>query len=338
MARDLETKEDAAKRDDNRRRVDEKFVRQLDWNLLYVFFVVGEERGVTKAATKLGITQPAVSNAIKRLERHVDKELLDRSQSGFSLTEAGDLLHVECCQIYSNVSSLPNALAINDTEVTGQIRLAVLTHVDCPIFDQTMSEFHSTYPRVSFEIWVATSGRVIDRVANNSATAGICLLEENSRNLEVEHLYRERFALFCGKDHRLAGRADLQLADLEGEDFVSFPTDRAAGPLRAFSQLREKHGVGGSLVGVSSNLEEVKRMIIAGLGIGPLPVHVVRGDVNADELWMLDIPDSMRDSDIFLVLNPKARLNRAETLFIEALRKKIAVTPLNQRTYPNNDV
>jgi DNA-binding transcriptional LysR family regulator len=74
-------------------------------------------------------------------------------------------------------------------------------------------------------------------------------------------------------------------------------------------------------------------MIQCGLGIGPMPVHVVNRDVENGLLWRLPPYKAPPAVDIYLVVNPRKRLSRAEAIFIDALRASIQATPIQQRTY-----
>ena len=70
----------------------ERFSRELDWNLLRTFLVVVQEGGITSAATRLCLTQPAVSLALKRLEQHLGRQLIQRGGGRFRVTEAGEIV------------------------------------------------------------------------------------------------------------------------------------------------------------------------------------------------------------------------------------------------------
>ena len=74
-------------------------------------------------------------------------------------------------------------------------------------------------------------------------------------------------------------------------------------------------------------------MIVAGLGIGPLPLHVARRDVADGLLWRLPPYDAPPEIDIFLLVNPEKTLNRAEAALISGLQALIAETPLAERIY-----
>ena len=178
-----------------------------------------------------------------------------------------------------------------------------------------------------------TSREAIAAVTARSASLAICLVKERNPKLEYRRLYREFFGLFCGPHHPLFGRKDLMRADLAGHASVSFETDRLHDVLRPVTLMRAEADLGDRIVGTSSHLEEVRRMIIAGLGIGPLPVHVAQRDVATGQLWQLPPYDKMPEIDVHVVWNPRAKLNRAEEAMLGELLERIENTPIEQRTY-----
>ena len=312
------------------------FLRHLDWNLLYVFFVVVSEKGVSAAAHKLSLTQPAVSNCVRRLEEQIDKNLIDRTQHRFTLTTSGKLFFEECKEIYGTVSRLSMTLKDVTERVSGLVKLAMLTHVRCPILDSVIHDFHKLHPESQFEITINTSSEVIEHVNRKEATIGIGFMQEAEKNIYSEILYKEQFKLYCGSSHRLFNCPNIEHEDLENENFVSFPTDRPNGGLSVFSRLRSSYGMKGKIVAKSSYLEEVQRLIAAGIGIGPLPVHVVQQSVDQGKLRSIDLPSLMPIMDVHVMINTQTKMNRAESIFVDMLFKRIEQTLMIDRTYPLN--
>lgn len=120
-------------------------------------------------------------------------------------------------------------------------------------------------------------------------------------------------------------------SDLREEDFVSFTSDQIDGALSPLALFRAREGFAGRVVGASANLEEVRRMIVCGLGIGPLPEHIAARDVADGELWELPPYDGVAPVNIHLVWNPQTKFNRAEAAFLETLRKTVRDLPVEKR-------
>lgn len=309
----------------------------LNWNLLRTFMVIVQEGSVTAAAARLNRKQPTISNALGQLEKQLDKHLIERRPGRFRVTSAGERLYRECLEIYGNIARIPTLIRDIEDEVHGQVRISMASHVVCPLFDSVMSEFHARHPNATFHVSIATSGDVVQQVLEKTASFGICLVHEHHPRLTYQQMYREYFGFFCGPGHPLFGRRDLAMDDLQNESLVSFNTDQLSGQLRPVALLRVQQNVGRRITAISPHLEEVRRMIVNGLGIGPLPIHVVQRDVEDGVLWRLPPYEDPPAIDIYLVWNPRTTLNRAEHEFLTILRSRIESTPEEERNFlPGN--
>ncbi len=311
----------------------QRFPWNLDWNLLRTFMVVVEQRGISKAADFLGLKQPTISAALKRLEDHTGQTLVIRKPNEFSITRAGQVLYTECAKIFGTVSQLPSLLDHAEGELRGHLSISTTSHVICPHFDDFLNRFAQTHPNVTYSFAVSESNEVQTIVAQNRASFGLCLLAQMPENLDTLILYREFFAFYCGARHRLFEAAHITPKDLEGEAFVAFQTEAEGGPLEAMSRLRARLGLANTWRGVSSSLNEIRRMIMANVGIGALPVHVAAPDVSAGHLRQLPPYEDLPMVDIFLISNPARRMSDVESTFLSALEAELATIDLADRTY-----
>lgn len=316
----------------------ERLVRELDWNLLRTFIAIVQERGITAAADRLLLKQPSVSNALKRLETSLGKRLIDRGPSHFRVTDAGSALYREALEIHGSIARLAVEIRDIDDEIRGHVNIWAASHVVFPPLDETLGEFSHRHKLVTFDLTVATSADVQAGVLEKKASFGICLVHRKHPDLSYDHLFRAHFSFFCGPGHRLFGRRDLRVGDLDGERSVAFDTDNLQDALRPVAILRTHLNLDDTIRATSSSLEEVKRLIVAGVGIGPLPIHAVKRDIEDGLLWQLPPYDAPPAIDIYMVTNPAARLNRAEKGFIEMLSEKTSVLPLAARNYPQGPV
>lgn len=312
---------------------EQRFPWNLDWNLLRTFMVVVDQGGITKAANYLGVKQPTISSALKRMEETVGQNLIDRRPSYFSVTEAGHILYRECSSVFGAVSQIPGLLTDANSRVSGHISIVMTSHVVSSHLDQTLQAFNNTHPDATYSISVAESSEVLNRVHQNRATMGICLVRDQDPSLNFQVLFREFFGLFCGPGHRLFGKQKIKLVELQGESSVSFQTDAESGPLSSVTHLREQALLKPELKGISANLPEVRRMIIAGIGIGALPVHVAQKDVDLGNLWRLPPYSKTPAVDIFCVTNPMRSMNPAERVLVKSITELTSTVPLEERTY-----
>ncbi|KUP93280.1 LysR family transcriptional regulator [Tritonibacter horizontis] len=305
----------------------------MNWNLLRTFVVLAESPSITVAAERLRLKQPTVSVALKNLEDRLGQRLIDRSPGRFELTEAGRLLYREAVNINGSILRLATLMREVTPQISGHVRIAVASHVVCPPFDEVIADFYAAHPQASLSIDVITSTDVVAAVTAKRASFGIALVRAQDPALDYVPMYREAFGLFCGPRHPLFGRSDLTLDDLQGHSAVVFDTDRLQDALQDVTLLRARAALAPEVKGVSENLEEVRRMIMAGLGIGPLPKHVVARDLRDGLLWQVPPFEDLPEVDVFLISNPATARNRAEDKLLAALMEKLAATPFKERTY-----
>ena len=311
----------------------QRFPWNLDWNLLRTFMVIVEQQGVTKAAEFLGLKQPTISSALRRLEEATGHRLVERGPHRFTVTAAGRTLYSECATIFGAVSQLPELMEAEEEELSGHVTIVLASHVVSPHFDRVLEEFHAQHSKVTYSMVVADSSDVVSQVRQNRASMGICLLNKIPAELEARILFREYFGLYCGPRHRLFGKPKIEIFDLEGESSVSFYTEIEGGPLDAVSGLRHRARLAPGLKGLSANLPEVRRMIIANIGIGALPVHVAERDVSLGQLRQLPPYSKLPAVNIYLLTNPRRSLSPPEAALLQLCNRMIDETDLRARTY-----
>lgn len=313
---------------------EQRFPWHLDWNLLRTFMVVVDEGGITPAAHFLGLKQPTISAALKRLEDMTGRRLVNRSPKHFSITPWGQVLYEEASAIFGAVAQLPDLMDGLEDEVSGKVSIAIASHVVCPFLDAALERFNQRYPRVSYTISTMDSTEVVAQIRQKRVSLGICLLRKRPEGgLLTRVLFREFFGLFCGPSHRLYGRSDIDIGELRDEDIVTFQTDELDGPLWGVAQMRRRLGMRSEPKGLSSNLPEVRRMIVANIGIGALPIYVARRDQQAGTLWQVPPYKALPAVDIHLVTNERRSMNRAEKALLQMLNSEMDAVPLAQRTY-----
>ena len=295
----------------------DNFARNLDWNLLHSFMVVAQEKSMTKAASVLHKTQPAVSQAIKRLEYSAGIPLMVRRKSGLVLTPAGALLFEQVRSIYATISRMPVDFEQAPKAITGKIIIHTIDQVLIPEIDLAVSAFFQKYPGIDLEVVIATTDAIVRAVELGACTLGITdgVIPENLRSRK---LLQESFGLYCGSNHRLAGCRDLTDHDLRTEPFIGFTADVLGGKhMGDVTAYRAKASIGQHVRGQSSFVNEVRRMIELGLGIGFLPVHLVQPNVENGTLWQLPPFEDLPTTSVFLVTNPDIQRPQAEQLFLK---------------------
>jgi DNA-binding transcriptional LysR family regulator len=304
---------------------------RLDWNLLRTYLVIMQERNLSRAAARLYVTQPAVSQALKRLEDALGRKLIQRLGAHFEPTQAGIDVYRIASDIYGNLSRLETELDDTTEDITGSLRLLSVSRIDSAAYDEFLADFHRAYPRIELQIEVMRASDIIASLMQETATAGLSLCRGPVDKLERHCFLRQRYAFFCGQHHRLFGRTELTMNDLLAENFVSFMSDQIGDSLSPLTVFRDQRGFTGRIVASSQSLDEVRRLIFAGYGIGCLPEHIVRDDLARERLWRLPPEEGLVDVDVYLLWHRERKMNAAERTFLDSMLRWMQRTALAER-------
>lgn len=298
---------------------------RLDWNLLRTFLVIAREQSVSRAAARLHITQPAVSHALRRLEEQLGRKLVQRNGPRIEITPAGEEVRELAEEIYGSISRLADdqrdPLAAVRLDITGHVRLITVSGVAFPLYDEFLAQFHRRYPGIDFDVQVLRSADIVSALLQRTATAALALTRHTGKRIEHQVFMPERYALYCGKHHPLFGRSGLTTADLLNENFVSFAADQIGDSLSALTWFRDKHGFAGRVVATSASVNEVRRLIYAGFGIGCLPEHVARDEVERGRMMRLPPDEGVADVDVLLLWVGDQKFRAAEQVFLDETRE-----------------
>ncbi|KOF52867.1 MULTISPECIES: LysR family transcriptional regulator [unclassified Achromobacter] len=304
---------------------------RLDWNLLRTFMFVVQERGVSRAAEALHLSQPAVSQALKRLEDAVGGVLLHRRSGEFRLTGLGEEIYRLAREMYGMVARIDEAAAREEDEVAGTLRLLVMSKIQSAAYDDFLSQFHRRYPKVEFYVDVMQSAAILDALSKRVPGLGLCLCRKAIDSLERRLFLRHRYVLVCGRHHPLFSRRNVRVEDLLDQNFVCFASDQLGDTLSPLTIFRDQQGFTGRIVGTSPYVEEIRRMVIAGLGLSCLPEHLIRDDLLAGDVRRLLPTHTVAEIDVFLAWHRQRRLTAAEQAFLAAFERFLQRTPLEMR-------
>lgn len=295
---------------------------RLDWNLFRIFTVIVQEESITKAATRLCVTQSAVSQSLRRFEEQVGCKLMVRNGNTLTLTGVGEKLYNISTSIYEEVRRVEDAVESNTISVNGRIKISMISGFRSHDYDVFLGDFHKKYPNVSLDIEICSASEVIMATVQKRSSLGIGLIKPGYKNIEYKVLLPQRYAFYCSNKHRFFGKTNLVLEDMLGEDFVAFTADQIGFPLSSIAFFRDSRGFTGRIVASSPNVYEIKRLISAGIGIGCLPDHIAQLDVENGHLWKLPPHEGIVDANIVMIWNNKAQRSSAEQIFIDELKGK----------------
>jgi DNA-binding transcriptional LysR family regulator len=256
---------------------------------LEVFNTVALEGSFSKAARRLLLTQPAVSQHIRDLEIHLKSELFQRSPQGVTLTQAGEvLLDYTRCILRMLVDAEDAILSLNNLS-GAQIVLGATPGAGVHLLPAWIKAFQSRYPQARVRLSTATTGTILTEILTSRIDAGFVEGEfKEEPPLQVLPLMDIDLYLVVGPQHPWSGQDSVPLSALEGEPFISRPSgsQTRAWIDRTFSEKGTRLNV----VAEFDQPEAIAGAVASGMGITVLPKWGLGGNLNLKTLTIEGLP------------------------------------------------
>ena len=202
--------------------------RSMNLTLIEAFSAVMKSGSTTSAASLLGISQPAVSRSLKRLEDTTRLKLFERSGPRLIPTPEAHALHREILDTYVGLDRLRQAVSRIRAAGTGSLRVASSAALGLSFVPRVLQEFLQARPQISLTFEIANSATVRNLVASGAFDLGLCADEIDTANLVAAPFIATRGVCVMRQDHPLAGCQVVSADMLHGARIVALsPEDTA---------------------------------------------------------------------------------------------------------------
>lgn len=297
------------------------------------FLAVIEEGSLNRAATRLRMSQPALSRQMQALESEAGGRLLERSASGVSLTDAGHAFAEKTRRLladYDFAIAEARRLARGQKE---ELRIGYLASAAQKLLNPALAPLRQAHPQVKLKLLDLSPGEQITALKRGEIDVAFIGQEGSvaSRDFYTRKLATMPVLALLPADHRLGSRKAIRLAELEGERFIASPDDQMPGRDRWITQLCRK--AGGFKPRFAQEADSITHMfsLITGEGAVALVPSYMR-DLPAAGVKMIPISDPEARWD-FLVVWQRGRTAGPLQTFIEALS-----TTMNAACVKHQDV
>ena len=229
---------------------------------LRYFHEVAQTQHMTNSAKRLGVAQPALTQAIRRLEGELDAKLFERVGRNIRLTPCGEALESKAAPLLAAFDEIPQAIAQAKGQERNTVRIDVEAATSMTV--DAIAAFRATVPQAAFVINQANSEARWDVRVRTVASGGAA--KQDARTSQV---YRERICLAIPKEQAKGGL--IHLADFTDAPFVCLAGTR--GFRGVCDELCLKAGFAPNVVFESDSPDVVRKFIALGLGVGFWPEH-----------------------------------------------------------------
>jgi DNA-binding transcriptional LysR family regulator len=296
----------------------------MDTRQLAAFCEVVERRSFSEAASRLGVTQPAVSQQVRALEQRLGTQLLDRSGRRVEPTEAGLRLYRGAQRMLALEEQLLDELAEPDAPLAGTLEIGASTGPAAIVLPLLLCEFQAANDGLRVELSVSDTRSIVELVADRRLELGIVGAARRHRSISFEPFFRDEVILACPPGHPFAGRA-VGLDELSKGPLILM--QQGAGVRQMVEDELRKLGT--RLRDLEAPLElglqeSVRSAVQSGFGVGFISRRAVEAELAAGALAEAHVRGLDLARDIYIARAAGRAGSSAAQAFVGFAREKLA--------------
>lgn len=241
---------------------------------LRAFVTLAEELHFGRAATRLGIAQPPLSQQIQRLEALLEIRLVERTSRRVQLTDAGQAFRVEAERVLAGMEAAITAARRAGRGEAGELKVAFAATVMFLDLPRIIREFRDQYPGVHLDLREMPTGLQLTALHAGEIDIGFVREPRPDAILEIQTVMREPLRIAVHRSHPLAASPTVAVKDLADEPFVLFPAELAPGLHAQVMMLCRTAGFEPRIVEESRELYTTVSLVEAGVGVSIVPASV----------------------------------------------------------------
>lgn len=286
----------------------------MDFEQLRTFMEVSRLRSFSRAAEKLMVTQPAISAQIRTLENEVGARLFDRDGGKVTFTAAGRVFEPfaeHCLECHNHIM-----VTVGELHRTprGEISVSANEATSLYVLPAVFAQFKQQYTRVGLSIVRADRVRTVEAVLNREVDFGVVSLPIKDARLTVDILHRDDVVLVAPRNHPLAERESVKFSEILPHSLLVPKQGRQR---ELIEDLFRSNDVQPRVAMEVESSELLKRLVVAGLGIGFLPRSNVLEDTKSGALKILNVEGVRLNRELALIYRKDKTLTRAAHVFLE---------------------
>ncbi len=290
----------------------------MDINQLEVLVAVARERSFSRAAEVLDRTQPAISQAIRRLEAEVGERLFDRSSKDGTLTFAGEVLLDYARQMLNLRYSAQAALVEMRNLHHGKVTISANEHTVFFLLP-VIAEFRRRHPLIKIEVQRGVASRIPKQITAREVELGIISFSPNDDSIVSIPVMTDVLTLIVAPNHRFAAAGMISIKQLGTESFVAHnaPSPYRQKVIEAF----DRHNTPLNISVELPSLEAIKKLVQTGDGIALVPRLTAKSEIETGQLAAVSVKEMQLERKLHVVYRKNSELSHAAQEFIKIAKE-----------------
>ena len=287
---------------------------------LQYFAVVAKHRHLGRAAESLGLSQPALSMSLRRLERSMQTKLVKRTPKGVDLTTSGEAVFTQARRLQLSVEGISREVADLSEGRAGHLRIGTGAGSALHLAPAACAALRKEAPKVTLMVVTSERDSLLTSLGNGELDVVVTTIHASPQeNLYEDPLYDQPFVVFASANHRLARRKQVTLADLAQEHWALTPAGNF--PQRRLGQLFERSGLPPPRIALeTTNLATITHLVAASDLLGFTSRQSVRYAAARIPIAEVRVKDLSVTRRIGVIYRKDAYLSPAARRFIEILK------------------
>jgi len=284
---------------------------------LAAFLAVATDRSFSGAARRLHRTQPAISQAVRRIEDELGERLFDRSSRDGTLTEAGRLLQDYAQRLLSLAGEAQTAVQELQQMRRGRVIMAAneaAVHTLLPHIER----YATTHPQVAIEVRRLPSRRIAAAILDRSIDFGVLTFSPQDRGVQTIPLGSDDIVLLTSPKHPMAARRRVSLEEVGREVIIAHndPSPTRERVLRTYERKRTAINIKIAL----PSLDGIKRAVEMGIGVALLPRRCALTEIARGHLAAVKVPELGATRQVRLAFRRTGERSRAADAFLDVVK------------------
>ena len=294
-----------------------KSVTNMNLNQLLAFHYAADTMNFSQAATRLNVTQPAVSAQIRNLEEDLGVKLFARLGKKLVLTEPGEVLLKYTRKIFGLREEAMEVMEQLRQVKRGTLKLGTARTYARHLMPPLLAQFQKRFPQVNIVLVEGNSLEIVRSLKSLAVEVAVAAFAGSVKQVKFNFFKTEDLVPIVHPHHPLAFKDDVPVKRLVQEPIIL--REKGSGTRRMVNDLFRRHRLKPKVVFETSNVEVIKAQVARGVGISFLTRSAVYEDVLSRRLAMLSLENERLRLDVYTATLENHHLSRPGQAFLELL-------------------
>ncbi|KOF57133.1 LysR family transcriptional regulator [Clostridium sp. DMHC 10] len=287
---------------------------------LRIFYEVSKELNMTKAAEKLYVSQPSISQAISDLEKDLGVKLFDRIGKKLYLTYEGDIFLNYTRRILNIYDEGIKVVKEMNTLKRGKLKIGASTTIGIYILPDIIGSFSKIYSNIDISLIIENTENIVKLIEENQIDIAFVEGPTHSDEIKLEKFCDDELVFITAKNHPWTKTKKILKSDIANEKMIL--REKGSGTREVFTTALKRKSIDYKIFMELGHTEAIKKAVEAGLGISCISKRCIKDEVNYGKLVASYIEDLRIKRKLYTINHKDKYITNVMNTFLEFAREK----------------